>query len=99
MEAPRKSPTSRKPREAGHPEQPLLLIFFLALGSVSVVVLNAGLNVSDCLLSQIQRLDAMPAFVPIRLLQFFGGLPQMLKSGLHVRLVLWNVLILSVEAW
>src|SRR5438552_5665038 len=72
--------------------QCLLLIFFLALRFVSVVVLNAGLNVSDRLLSQIQRLDAMPALISIRFLQFLRGLPQMLKSGRHVRLIFWSVL-------
>src|SRR5439155_3465793 len=84
--SPRKSPTSRKAREAGHPGQPLLLISLLALRSVGVVILNAGLNVSDCLLSEIQSLDAVSALVSIRFLQFFRGFAQMLKSGLHMGL-------------
>src|SRR5882672_7743033 len=88
---------SPKPREVGHPGQWLLLIFLLAFGVVGVVVLNAGLNVIDRLLGEVQSLGAVPALVSSRFLQFFRGLPQMLKSRLHVRLVLWRVLILSVE--
>ena len=72
----------------------LLLISLLAFGSVGVVVLNAGLNVIDRLLREIQRLDAMPALVFIRSLQFFRSFPQMLKSGLHVRL---RLVVLSIE--
>ncbi|OLB24704.1 MAG: hypothetical protein AUH15_00395 [Acidobacteriales bacterium 13_2_20CM_55_8] len=76
----------------------LLLIVPLAPGSMNVVVLNAGLNVIDRLLSEIQSLDAMPALVLIRFLQFFRGFPQMLKSCLHMRLVLSSVpVVLRVE--
>jgi hypothetical protein len=72
----------------------LLLISLLTFRSVGVVVLNAGLNVIDRLLSEIQSLDAMSALISIGFLQFFGSFPQVLKSCLHVGL---GLIVLSVN--
>ena len=66
----------------------LLFFSLLALGLVGVIVLNAGLDVVDRLVSEIQSLDAVSALISIRFLQFFRGCPQMLQGCLHVGLFL-----------